>query len=573
MRSGTKIADIWGRISWLGAVLGLVGCAEPETAAPPSKQLTVVELDPSAPAPLQLAVQACAGLSNRKVGGSVLVKKDAHDQQWLDDLRLKPQKVMGASAFLQDCTARFGKCVRYDYQGQRTLLPSILTAAAALEAVPLDSGLTVTCATVALDAVETLKDKNTPYLATKYAFETYAKQTTGLAMLNPGYDQQAADPAKPALTGSMGSALVDFVFSRKLFVVFLVNGCIDGNPEKELLSSIVNAGNWPTPLGVYGYNNSWLVAGGFIYEAQTRCLDSRNMGAIASETGNLAFYSTRRSAIAKPGVVQQNPLEAVTYDPSKTYVAFVVGDGDNVQYMMTTRRDWFVQRLALCQQPGNACPPLTWTISPHLASLAPDLLDWYYQQSHATKKDYFALPPSGHLYAYPSSLAEADQDRFVAATEQDARILGVTGTVHWDWADSWHKAEDHFLPKYAHKQGAIRGVFPVNVPYLFPAFPWWPATRFFELLGGPDGSKVAVFRPREWRGINNDKDPFFLSPQKMAEEIGGYPKGTVTWVYMTSDGGLNLENAFFAVAKLLPGHVELVSTDTAAKLALASGQN
>ena len=41
----------------------------------------------------------------------------------------------------------------------------------------------------------------------------------------------------------------------------------------------------------------------------------------------------------------QNELEPIQYDPSKTYVAFVVGDGDNVQYMMTTRHDWFRQRL------------------------------------------------------------------------------------------------------------------------------------------------------------------------------------------------------------------------------------
>jgi hypothetical protein len=56
----------------------------------------------------------------------------------------------------------------------------------------------------------------------------------------------------------------------------------------------------------------------------------------------------------------------------------------------------------------------------------------------------------------------------------------------------------------------------------------------------------------------------------MAAEIAAYPKGTVTWVYMTSDGGLTLENSFLALGKLLPPHVQLVSTDTAARLAIAS---
>lgn len=550
----------------------LPACAKTEPVEAAKQTLTVVEVDPKAPATLQLAVQACAGLHNRKAGGSVFVHTEPHDKMWLTELGIQPDATVQATDFLNTCLTAFPSCVRYDYKGQQPLLPNILTVASALDAVPLDQGLTVTCNNLVFNATTEFKDKDTAYLATKYVFEKYAKQTTGLAMLNPGYNQQPSDPAHPKMTGDMRPALVDFVFSRRLFVVFLINGCIEGNPERELLDAIVNAGNWPTPLGVYGYNNSWMVAGGYLYEAQTRCLDSRNMGAIASETANLSFFSTRRAAIVAANEVAQNPLEAIQYDPAKTYVAFMVGDGDNVQYMMTTRHDWFVERVAACAKSGSTCPPLTWTVSTHLAYMAPDLLEWYYAQSHKTGMDYFALPPSGTLYAYPSSLAEADQDRFVTATENDARILGVTGTVHWDWNDSWHDAEDHFLPKYAKTGGAIRGIFPVNVPYMFPTFDWWPESRFYEVLTGKDGGKLALFRPREWRGITNDDDPFFLSPAKMASEMAGYPKGTITWVYMTSDGGLTLENAFLAMAKQLPPHVQLVSADTAAKLAIAADQ-
>ncbi|MGZ5969264.1 MAG: hypothetical protein ACXWP4_16435, partial [Polyangiales bacterium] len=357
-----------------------------------------------------------------------------------------------------------------------------------------------------------------------------------------------------------------------LFVVFLVNGCTDGNPERALLSSIVNAGHWPTPLGVYGYNSSWNVLGGYLYEAQTTCLDSRNMGAIASEAGNLSFFSTHAPPITGSGAVVQNELEPVDYDPSMTYVAFVIGDGDNIQYMLTTRHDWFQQRIADCEANPSTCLPLTWSISPHLARLAPDLLSWYYERSHHSRKDYFVLPPSGHLYAYPSSLAENEQNQFVKATEQDACVLGLDGVVHWDMVGTWHDAEDHFLPKYV-KGGAIRGVFPINVPFAFPTFDWWPDDQFFEVLSDADGRNLALFRPREWRGVGDDTSPYGLSPKAMADELGGYPKGTVTWVYMTSDGGLTLQNSFLALSKILPAHVKLVSTDTAAKLALAARAN
>lgn len=539
--------------------------------APTPHPITVVRLDASAPAPLQLAVQACVGLRNRAAGGSAYVQQDAHDAAWLTELGLTPAATVTAAEFLRACVADFPACVRYDYASQRAILPSVLTAAAALGALPIDPSLGVTCASTALDAVATFQTRSTPAAATRYAFDTYGAQTTGLAMLNPGYDQQAADPANPALNREMRGSLVDYVFSQRLFVLFLVNGCTEGNPERELLSSIVNAGRWPTPVAVYGYNNSWLVAGGYLHEAQTRCLDSRNMGAVASETSNLSFFSTRAAPITGSGAVRQNDPEAVTYDATRTYVAFVVGDGDNLDYMKSTRREWFRQRVASCEPAGAPCPTLTWTISPHLARLAPDLLRWYFDQSHRTRRDYFALPPSGHLYAYPSSLAESARDRFVSATEADACVLGVTGTVHWDWAGTWHEAEDRFLPRYARAGGPIRGVFPVNVPYLLPTFTWWPADRFFEVLTGAGGGRVALFRPREWRGVNNDADTHLRSPQRMADEIGAYPRGTVAWVYLTSDGGLTLENSFLALARMLPPHVTLVSTDAAARLALAAG--
>jgi hypothetical protein len=547
-------------------------CAEHDASSPipVPNPFTVVRVDPGAPAPLQLAVHACAGLRNRAVGGSVYVESDAHDAAWLTELSLVPTATVGAEEFLRSCVAAFPACVRYDYATQRTLLPNILTVAAALGALPVDGSLNLTCGSTAFDAITALQSRNTPALATRYVFDEYGAQTSGLAMLNPGYDQNAADQGNPSITRDMRPSLVDYVFSQKLFLVFLVNGCTSGNPERDLLSSIVNAGRWPTPVSVYGYNNSWLVLGGYVHEAQTRCLESRNMGAIASETSNLSFFSTRAPPITESRVVVQNPLEQVTYDSARTYVAFVVGDGDNLDYIRTTRREWFRQRVARCQSGSAPCPPLTWTISPHLTRLAPDVLRWYYDQSHRTGHDYFTMPPSGHLYAYPSSLAEDAQNRFAAATEVDACVLGVGGTVHWDWAGTWRTAQDHFLPKYARAGGPIRGIFPVNVPYLFPTFTWWPRDQFFEVLTGAGGGRLALFRPRQWRGINNDADVHFLSPRRMADEIGAYPRGTVTWVYLTSDGGLTLENSFLALSQLLPAHVQLVSTDTAARLALAA---
>ena len=113
-------------------------------------------------------------------------------------------------------------------------------------------------------------------------------------MLNPGYEIWLGGgdirPWDPPLDRDMSPALVDYVFSEKLFVTFLVNGCIKPTPQNALLSEIATNNPWPRPIGVYGYANYWLVFGGFLFEAQTRCLDSRNMGAIPSETTNFSFH-------------------------------------------------------------------------------------------------------------------------------------------------------------------------------------------------------------------------------------------------------------------------------------------
>jgi len=534
---------------------------------------TVVDIAPGTAPAVQLAVQACAGLYNARRGGSVYTRSQERDARWLDELDLQPATVTDAGHFLETCVAEFPACVRYAYADQQRLLPSILTVGAVLEAVPLDVEMDVACDEVAFDAIAEFAERNTPYLATKQVYETYVDETTGLAMLNPGYD--ASDPRvwDPAITRDMDPSMVDFVFSEKLFVIFLINGCIEPTAEHALLSEMAARNPWPKPIGVYGYNNSWMLFGGYVFEAQTLCVPSRNMGAIPTRrANNLSFFSSRREPIRDAGELNPNAPEPIPYDPATTYVAFVVGDGDNVSYILDQRGAWFQERLQDCRQAENSCAPLTWTLSPHLPRMAPDVLAWYYGMARRTGRDFFMLPPSGHLYAYPASMTGEMQDAFVARTEADARLLGTRSTVDWEWLGTWPDAEAEFFPKYARHGGAIQGVFPVNVPYMFPTCTWPDPDKFFKVLAGGDGGQVVLFRPREWRGVDESGSgltrEFYLSPENMAEELASYPRGTVAYVYMTSDGGLNLGNAFMPMVRMLPPHVRLVSADTAARLAL-----
>jgi len=512
---------------WMGCTNG-----EDTGEAPPRADyaLKVVDIARDTAPTVQLAVQACVGLYNREMGGSVYTRRRDNDDRWLDELNLTPDEIItDARSFLDTCLADFPSCVRYAYDSQQELIPNIVTVGAALGAVPLDEDMGVPCTNIVFDATVAFESRNTRYLATRHVYDTYVDDTTGWAMLNPGFEvrpERISDLWDPPIVRDVDPFLVDFVFSQKLFVTYLVNGCIRGTEEGALLNEIAAVNPWPKPIGVYGYANYWHIEGD-LFEAQTLCAESRNMGAIPSEIYNLSFFSTMREAITDAGEIRQNEPEDIDYDPNHTYVAFLVGDGDSLIKMMGARRAWFRQRTEDCSAGGNACPSLTWTITPNLARLGPEVLKWYYARSHETGKDYFMLGPSGYMYAYPAAMEETViQDQFVAATEEGARLLGTGSTVHWELFGTWRYAEETFLPKYAKRGGPIRGVFPVNVPYMIPILTWKP-NQFFKVIEGQDGGKVVLFRPREWRGVDGGggvtgfEDEFFLTPEGMAEAAYG----------------------------------------------------
>ena len=54
---------------------------------------------------------------------------------------------------------------------------------------------------------------------------------------------------------------------------------------------------------------------------------------------------TRRPPITDPSELVRTEPEVLAFDPATTYVAFVIGDGDNIAYLQSTRAAWLRQRL------------------------------------------------------------------------------------------------------------------------------------------------------------------------------------------------------------------------------------
>ena len=538
--------------------------------------ILVVELQQSPPVTI-LTAQVCAGLLNRNATGpAVYTMMHAEDADWLAALAPNGSGVpTTVSVLAERCFATVGsRVIRYNFSAQQAIVPNLVTLAAVLGAVPLEDGspLLPPDPVLVFDAISEWAGY-APIDATRYMFTRFAANTTGLAKMNPGWDVHGS-PLNPPLTQLPDLSLVDYIVKTSLFNFFLLWGCVNGTAEHILMEEMARTGPWRRPMAVFGYDDTLPIAGD-IFEAETTCTSVRDMGQVATVgVNNLAFFS-RSPPISTP-IVQNSPLPPLAYNASKTYIAFVVGDGDNIAFIKSSRWTWMEQRLAACAG-GHGCFPLCWTISPHLLYAAPDMLRRFVNASRTTGADYFVLPPSGHLYAYPSLMAPTDQASFVAATETDATLLNASASVAWEFAGTWAPAIADYFPRYA-TRGIVSALFAVNVPYMIPVVDFAPS-EFFKVLHPPAGAAAAagsaaiLFRPSEWRGTSGSANPiehpFLLSAAEMALLINAYPPGTVTHIYMTSDGGAQLQD-FYDLAGLLAEHVDVVDAGTLAAMALAA---
>jgi len=290
------------------------------------------------------------------------------------------------------------------------------------------------------------------------------------------------------------------------------------------------------------------------------------MGQVASSGVNNLAYFSRKPSISTPQ--PQNPptmASDAAYDPTKTYFSIVIGDGDNLAFVKGSRRSWMLERQSKCAADPDACFPLLWSLSPNLIDNAPQMMQWYYNVSYNTTHDYFVLPPSGHLYSYPGMMGADDQARYVTATEKDCEIMSTSGSVHWEWFGTWSRAIANFIPQYA-VNSIVQGLFPVNVPYMLPMAEGGWGHDHYKIID----ESVVLFKPKEWRGTSCTPKWNCPTAQGLADEISGYAKGTVTHIYMTSDGGCSYDDVVEMVS-LLDEHVELVDQQTLINMALKRG--
>ncbi|RYY15293.1 MAG: hypothetical protein EOO04_28825, partial [Chitinophagaceae bacterium] len=109
---------------------------------------------------------------------------------------------------------------------------------------------------------------------------------------------------------------------------------------------------------------------------------------------------------------------------NKIYVAFILGDGDNLQYVEHHLRK-------LWNNPDRGSVPIGWTLSPAMLDAMPGALNYY--SKSGTINDNLISGPSGYGYAYPNTFPNQQSlNDFVSRTEDYNRRSGLRVVTIWN---------------------------------------------------------------------------------------------------------------------------------------------
>ena len=146
---------------------------------------------------------------------------------------------------------------------------------------------------------------------------------------------------------------------------------------------------------------------------------SYGIATVASDyCSNLTMHSgTSRTVIPKP----MPPKPTLQ---NKIYVAFILSDGDNLQYVEHLMRK-------LWNNPDRGSVPMGWTLSPAMLDAMPGALNYYHQT--ATNNDNLISGPSGYGYAYPNNFPNATSlNQYIAKSEDYDKRAGFRIVTVWN---------------------------------------------------------------------------------------------------------------------------------------------
>ena len=285
---------------------------------------------------------------------------------FLDDLVARHQVSTETATLPWALVKRFAPQLKgyvlYDAAGLRASIDSAISLAGPMRAIAVDAPLEANAIAAGLTRVADVRGKNGPALWASY----------GASFFAPGVMVEQQD----ALSGF----LLDFAVSRRAFTFY------DGG-NSPFRTTVARG------LGPHAIDYGW---GGDCCELNWV------QGLSAGEaSGVAANFSRDLSALqwAREPDLQQRTHHRRPIEEGVHYVAFVMSDGDNIQWLS---RDFMLPKW--WGSPLRGQFNMTWEMAPILADVAPSMLRYYQLQASTREgaRDFFVAGPSGHGYMLPS---------------------------------------------------------------------------------------------------------------------------------------------------------------------------
>ncbi|HEY8959567.1 T9SS type A sorting domain-containing protein, partial [Chitinophaga sp.] len=220
--------------------------------------------------------------------------------------------------------------------------------------------------------------------------------------------------------------------------------------ESALLNSFLSS----MPAGS-AYMGWWPEEGAGITRAS-----SYGIATVASDYAtNLTVHS------GMPRTVNIKPIPPKPTLKNKIYVAFILSDGDNLQYVEHLMRK-------LWSNPDRGAVPMGWTLSPAMLDAMPGALNYYHQT--ATDNDNLISGPSGYGYVYPNNFPDQNTlNQFVIKTEDYNKRAGfrvltiwntITGGINQNVGESFATYAPSLLGVTAQNTGGPLSIYNQRLP-------------------------------------------------------------------------------------------------------------
>jgi hypothetical protein len=358
----------------------------------PFRTLVVTNLAGATPGQ-RLAATTLEGAYNQLQGPNRLyVVWNPDDQTWLNAGVLHgihrstlPGRGRGAAGQLNALLARYG----HDIKGAILTNPSDLdtvdlatTMAGIDDAMVADPSQLPLLQRYGIPVIYSFVGQNFPSPAAAYQWE--------FANLFPKTNPADLVILNPACPGS----LRDYIIATKSFVFYLTS---TNAAEKPLMNQIISSRPANTPIL------------GYVADERPDVADLSSLGHFLNVSDFMQNESDFAAVPSLPRLVQPRP-RPVRAEQNTVYVAFLVSDGDNAQYVEHHMFDFW---------PGDAdlgAVPEGWTIASGMTDFAPSMIGWFYR--HLPRDDELVSGPSGVGYA--TQMTGADLQQF-------ARLSGAFG--------------------------------------------------------------------------------------------------------------------------------------------------